>query len=242
MKTAERAHMPAKLWERSKLSRNYKQALEQIDSQLIYWPNFLTHKCKQRLTRLTQVAIRERRLALKQEERHYVGVAPKVKRREATRERKALSAAKLEKSIEKELLERLKSGAYGEQPLNVDEKLWKRVMRGVEKENLQDEELEEMEAEEEEMEDDSDVGEVEYVEDGEDDELVELEDLERWLGASDEDSDSEDGSEGSDSDDAENKGRSRDEPKKKAKRSRPNVEIEYENDHGITNPVEVNKW
>ena len=72
--------------------------------------------------------ITERRLALREEERHYVGVAPKVKRREQNRERKALVAAKIEKAIEKELMDRLKSGAYGDKPLNVDEKVWKKIM------------------------------------------------------------------------------------------------------------------
>lgn len=47
--------------------------------------------------------ITERRLALREEERHYVGVAPKVKRREQNRERKALVAAKIEKAIEKRI-------------------------------------------------------------------------------------------------------------------------------------------
>jgi protein MAK16 len=219
MKTAERQHMPAKWWERIKLSKNYSKALEQLDQHLIYWPTFLIHKCKQRLTRLTQVAITERRLALTENERHYVGKAPKVKRREATRERKALAAAKVEKAIEKELLERLKSGAYGENPLNVDEKIWKRVLNGVEKEQgVEQEEEEEEDYDQEEEEDDSDVGQVEYLEaeDEEEDELVELEDLEKWLGDSDVSDDEDEDSQ----DDADDKSKR---PSKK-----PRVEIEYE--------------
>jgi protein MAK16 len=232
MKTAERAHTPAKLWERIKLSKQYSKALEQIDQHLIYWPNFLTHKCKQRLTRLVQVAITERRMALKENERHYTSTAPKVKRREQTRERKALAAAKVEKAIEKELLDRLKSGAYGENPLNVDEKIWKKVLHGVEKEEgIEDEE----EFDEEQEEDYSDVGEVEFVEgDDEDEELVELEDLEKWLGASeneDEEYSSEEESEG-DEDDDKNRKRKTSETPKPAKRRRggPRVEIEYEHE------------
>lgn len=230
MKTAERAHTPAKLWERIKLSKNYQKALKQVDDHLLFWNKFLIHKCKQRLTKLTQVAITERRLALREEERHYVGVAPKVKRREQNRERKALVAAKIEKAIEKELLDRLKSGAYGDKPLNVDEKIWKKVMGQMEDEQeLEEEDEEDWDDEEDE---ESDVGEVEYVED-EDDELVDMEDLEKWLGdesdsAASGSDDSEEDSE--DDSDAESEAGAAKKRSKKASqgKKRPRVEIEYE--------------
>ncbi|ODV80680.1 Mak16 protein [Suhomyces tanzawaensis NRRL Y-17324] len=230
MKTAERAHMPSKMWERIKLSKNYQKALSQIDGRLQYWQKFLIHKCKQRLTRLVQVAINERRMALQEEERHYVGVAPKVKRREENRERKALAAAKIEKAIEKELLERLKSGAYGDQPLNVDESVWKRVLGKVEGEE-DEEEFDDDEDVELESGDESDVGEVEYVEDDGDDELVDVEDLERWL-----DDSSADESESSDDDDDDQQGAKRkaDDTPASKKRRRPRVEIEYEQE---TEPI-----
>lgn len=232
MKTAERAHMPAQLWERVKLLKNYAKAMEQLDHHLQYWQTFLINKCKQRLTRLTQVAVTERRLALREEERHYVGVKPKVKRREENRERKALAAARIEKAIEKELLDRLKSGAYGDKPLNVDEKIWKKVLGKVD-EQEHEEEFDEDDDVVLESGDDEDYGEVEYVEDDGDDELVDMEDLERWLGGSDSESEEEDDDEdeedttGKTGKGADGKRKSPKDAQGKKKR-RPHVEIEYE--------------
>ncbi|KAL8824581.1 MAG: hypothetical protein Q9191_004958 [Dirinaria sp. TL-2023a] len=202
MKTIERAHMPSKLWERIKLSPNYAKALQQIDERLIYWPKFLIHKCKQRLTRLTQVAIRTRRLAKEDErlgERTVPKLAPKIRRREETRERKAEAAAKVERAIERELIERLRSGAYGDRPLNVEEGIWKKVLRGLERQGEaerdedQDEGIEEDE-EEYEMEKEGEAN-VEYVSDLEGSEDEDAGDLEEWLGG-----DSDDEGEGTDED------------------------------------------
>ncbi|XP_059447080.1 uncharacterized protein LOC132178628 isoform X3 [Corylus avellana] len=113
MKTIERAHMPNKLWERVKLPRNYEKALEIIDKHLMYWPKFLLHKTKQRLTKMTQMRIRMRKLALKTREK-IMTTPRKEKKRESRREEKAEKAAALDKSIEKELLERLQQGVYGD--------------------------------------------------------------------------------------------------------------------------------
>ncbi|KAI4373179.1 hypothetical protein MLD38_011336 [Melastoma candidum] len=125
MKTIERAHMPNKLWERVKLPRNYEKALEVIDNHLMYWPKLLIHKIKQRLTKMTQMRIRSRKLVLKTREKIMTTPRKQIKR-EARREEKAEKAAVLEKSIEKELLERLKKGVYGDiynYPMNAYEKV-----------------------------------------------------------------------------------------------------------------------
>lgn len=238
MKTAERAHMPLRMWERIRLSKNYSKALSQIDERLAYWQKFLIHKCKQRLTRLTQVAITERRLALKEDERHYVGVKHKVKRREENRERKALAAAKIEKAIEKELLERLKSGAYGDKPLNVDENIWKKVLGKVdeeEEEDFDDDDIDLISGDEDE---ESDVGEVEYVEDDAEDELVDMEDLEKWLDDSSDESESEEDDVSDDDDEPKSsKRKSTTDNKADKKKRRARVEIEYEEEH---EPIQTN--
>jgi hypothetical protein len=55
IKAIERAHLPSRWWEKIRLPSNYTKALEMVDSHLAYFPKFIVHKNKQRLTRLTQV-------------------------------------------------------------------------------------------------------------------------------------------------------------------------------------------
>lgn len=200
-----------------RLSPNYAQALQQVDSRLQFWPKFLVHKCKQRLTRLTQVAIRTRRLAKEEErlgEKTVARMAPKVRRREETRERKAEAAAKVERAIERELIDRLVSGAYSDQPLNVDEAVWKKVLKRLESkgEGIRDEDLDEGEEEfedgeeEEEFERELEEGDVEYVSDieglSDEDEPDDLEDFSNEDSEEDDEDDEDDESSDEEDDEA----------------------------------------
>lgn len=228
------------------MPKNYEKALAVIDERLMYWGKFSIHKCKQRLTRLTQVAIRERRIA-KEEERLGEKVVPrlagKIRRREETRERKAESAAKVERAIERELIERLRSGAYGDRPLNVEEGVWKKVLRGLERAEKQEEELDE--EEEDELENEKEL-EVEYVSDLEESDAEEMEDFDDWFGGESGDesegeetaASDEEGSEDSEEDEDEGEDRAKAGAKRKRpapppaktkpRKKGPKMEIEYE--------------
>lgn len=197
IKTVERAHSPKNLWERIDLSRNYSKALKQVEEHLQYFPKAMQHRNKQRLTKIHQYLIRMRKIKLKElagKKAKVVGINRKLDQREERREKKALVAAKIENSIQKELLERLAKGTYGD-IYNFPEVPYQKALEEVENEEMEEEsEIEESESEEEE-------GVVEYVEDLEDEESLdeEMEDIEYY--SEDESGDDDESDEESESDD-----------------------------------------
>lgn len=172
MKTVERAHSPKNMWEKVKLSRNYLQALEQISKQMEYWPEHQVNRAKQRLTKMRQMLIRMRKLSMK-EGAKLVPIKKKTERRERGRELKAEAAAKVDLAIEKELLERLKQGTYGD-IYNFPKKQFESM---IEKNKEEEEEVEDESEGEEFVED---LGEEDEEElDGEYEDEVEPQ-VERW--------------------------------------------------------------
>jgi protein MAK16 len=210
MKTIERAHLPNQLWEKIRLPKNYKQALALIDENLEFWGKFQRHKCKQRLTKLHQMIIRQRKLRISDmhTQEKLVTINKKYEKRETRREAGAEKAAQLERAIEKELLTRLKSGTFYPQEIyNLNPKVFNEALEGQVVEEEEDDV--EYEVDEDEMDE-------ELEEELDDEELQRLED--------------EESKDGDESDSVEDLGDSigQQGAKKMAGAKRPRVKIGYE--------------
>jgi len=179
LKTVERAHSPKNMWEKIYLSRNYSKALAQVDHHLQFFPKTLIHRNKQRLTKIYQYLIRMRKIKLRErsgQKAKIVGINRKIDQREERREKKALVAAKIEANIEKELVERLAKGTYGD-IYNFPEVPYQKML-----EDGDDDEMEEESEEEESESEEEETDYVEYVEDFDEEEISEdeadMEDME----------------------------------------------------------------
>lgn len=238
MKTIERAHTPANLWERVKLKKNFEQALEQLNTHLVHWPRYMVQKVKQRLVKIRQYLIRMRRLKLRAKTK-LVTVNKKVERREASREQKAEIAAQLDNAIKKEILARFQSNTYPEDIHNFNPALFQKALEdeNAESDAEEDEEEPEVETVEEFIEEDDDLEDGEFADMNDEELLASLDD--------DEDDDEDEGSDEGEGTDKKRKLPAK-EPKKKptkeatskAKRrpargagpKRARVELEYEHE------------
>ena len=139
MKTAERAHTPKELWESVKLDPSYNKALEQIDTELQYWPKFLVHKCKQRFTRLRQILVKRRKMKLEGSAEYKI-VSHKAERREVKRLAKITKSAMIENQVKNGLMQNLKDRKYDD-IYNINQKAFEKVLEAENEDEQLDEEF-----------------------------------------------------------------------------------------------------
>ena len=113
-KVVERAHLPSKMWEKILLSQNVEEAKAQIEKHLEYWSQFSIGKCQMRVDRITEVQKRMRKLENSPNQPILLPKKSKKIKRDRNRENRALEVSRLETVIEKELVDRLQQGVYGE--------------------------------------------------------------------------------------------------------------------------------
>jgi len=111
-KDANKLNFPKQIWKRIPLSRNFRKAIQEININLSMWPKFFLHFAKLKLIKLVQIFVRFRVAELKKTKDFY-----EPKNIQSLRKEKSnfnISKIGVENIIEKELLNRLNLGIYGD--------------------------------------------------------------------------------------------------------------------------------
>lgn len=185
-KVVERAHLPSKMWEKIALSQNVEEAKGQIEKHLEFWSNFTIAKCQMRVERITEIQKRMRKLENSPNQPILLPKKSKKVKRDRNRENRALEVSRLETVIEKELVDRLQQGVYGE-IYNFNQRAFEGLIKeqGGQAQELEEESEEEYQRLLDEMDDDAFVEALsDEEEDGEfeDEEVeeVELDEIEEF--------------------------------------------------------------
>nr|CDS33397.1 maintenance of killer 16 (mak16) protein [Hymenolepis microstoma] len=149
VRATERVPYPSKQWERIKLKKNEEQAIQQINDHMRYWDRWIRTRVKLRYIRTRDYLKRMRRLALARKKKIET-INKKSERRELRREEKALRVAKLSRTVENELLERLRAATSSKEIYNIDQSAFKKALETEElNEEVEEEDVSEDEGEEE---------------------------------------------------------------------------------------------
>ena len=185
-KVVERAHLPSKMWEKIALSQNVEEAKGQIEKHLEFWSNFTIAKCQMRVERITEIQKRMRKLENSPNQPILLPKKSKKVKRDRNRENRALEVSRLETVIEKELVDRLQQGVYGE-IYNFNQRAFEGLIKeqGGQAQELEEESEEEYQRLLDEMDDDAFVEALsDEEEDGEfedeEEEEVELDEIEEF--------------------------------------------------------------
>ncbi len=115
VKAVERAYQPSTLWDKIDLPMNKEEARTVIAKECGHLDQFMLDKLAMRADRLIEMLHRMRKLKSQQlTAPKMIAIKKKTERREARRQTKALSAAKVETGLKKALLEQLHKGVYND--------------------------------------------------------------------------------------------------------------------------------
>lgn len=112
-KTAERAHMPSKLWDKVELPEDVEAGNKIIEQEMQYWDDWQIEKVKVRYVRLLEVLNNMRRVRVEEKNVKILPIKKKLERRNKAREERALNVAHVEYTVKEELKRKLKDGEYG---------------------------------------------------------------------------------------------------------------------------------